>query len=180
MDHKDISRILFTPQQIADKVIELGRKISFDYADKRLAVVGVLRGGVVFCADLIRHIQLPLELSFIETSSYKNGTTSQGTVDIVASSSFTPEGFDVLIVEDIIDTGNTLNAVCQRFLEQGARSVKTCCMLDKPSRRKLPLFADYVGFTIPDKFVVGYGLDYANRYRNLPYIGILSRRVYEN
>ena len=177
--HSDLDRILFTEEQIAKKVEEIGRLITRDYAGKRLAVVGVLRGGAVFCADLIRQIKIPIELSFIEASSYKNGTVPQGDVDISASRGFDASGLHVLIVEDIIDTGNTLHAVRERFLQQGALSVKTCCILNKPSRRKVDITADYVGYDIPDEFVVGYGLDYANRYRNLPYIGVLSRSVYE-
>ena len=177
--HGDLERVLFTEEQIARKVEEIGARITRDYAGKRLAVVGVLRGGAVFCADLIRRIKLPVELSFIEASSYKNGTSPQGGVDITASRGFKAEGFHVLIVEDIIDTGNTLHAVRRMFLRQGALSVKTCCMLNKPSRRKADITADYAGYDIPDEFVVGYGMDYANRYRNLPYIGVLSRSVYE-
>lgn len=179
MKHSDIYRVLFTRRQIAHRVKELGAQITRDYFGKRLAVVGVLRGGAVFCADLIRYIKLPIELSFIEASSYKNDTVPQGGVNISASRGFEAEGLHVLVVEDIIDTGNTLHAVCERFLRQGALSVKTCCILNKPSRRKVDMTADYVGFDIPDEFVVGYGLDYANRYRNLPYIGVLSRSVYE-
>ena len=142
-------------------------------------MIGVLRGGSIFCSDLIRNITIPMELSFIEASSYKDGTTPQGEVKINISRGFSAKGLNILIAEDIIDTGHTLYAVRERLLAEGALSVKMCCILNKPSRRQAKITADYVGFDIPDEFVVGYGLDYANKYRNLPYIGILSRKVYE-
>lgn len=176
---KEIERVLFSEEQIKNRVEELGRQLSEEYAGKDLAVVGVLRGGAVFCADLIRAMNIPLELSFIEASSYKNATTPQGEVSITFSKGFSAEGMHILIAEDIIDTGHTLKAVRERLLAAGALSVKTCCILNKPSRREAEITADYVGFDIPDEFVVGYGLDYAGKYRNLPYIGILSRSVYE-
>ena len=174
-----IERVLYTEEDIARRVKELGEQISRDYDGKPLAVIGVLRGGAVFCADLIRAISVPLELSFIEASSYKNATTPQGEVSINISKGFFAKGMHILIAEDIIDTGHTLYAVRERLLKEGALSVKTCCILNKPSRRQAQITADYVGFDIPDEFVVGYGLDYANKYRNLPYIGVLSRKVYE-
>lgn len=174
-----IERVLFTEEQIAARVKELGEQISRDYAGKPLAVIGVLRGGAVFCVDLIRQISVPLELSFIEASSYQNGTTPQTEVKISISRGFTAKGLNILIAEDIIDTGHTLKAVRERLLAEGALSVKTCCILNKPARRQTEIDVDYIGFDIPDEFVVGYGLDYANKYRNLPYIGILSRSVYE-
>lgn len=174
-----ISKVLFSEEQIKGRVKELGEAIKRDYEGQPLAVIGVLRGGAVFCADLIRHIDLPLELSFIEASSYKDGTTPQGEVSISISKGFSAKGLNILIAEDIIDTGHTLKAVREKLLAAGAVSVKTCCILNKPSRRQTEITADYVGFDIPDEFVVGYGLDYAGKYRNLPYIGILDRRVYE-
>lgn len=172
-------RVLFSEEQIKNRVRELGRQLSREYAGKELAVVAVLRGGAVFCADLIRAIDLPLELSFIEASSYKNSTVPQGKVSISFSKGFSAAGLHILIAEDIIDTGHTLKAVRERLFAAGALSVKTCCILNKPSRREAEISADYVGFDIPDEFVVGYGLDYAGKYRNLPYIGILPRSVYE-
>ena len=174
-----ISKVLFSEEQIKNRVKELGEAIKRDYEGQPLAVIGVLRGGAVFCADLIRHIDLPLELSFIEASSYKDSTTPQGEVKISISRGFSAKGRHILIAEDIIDTGHTLKAVKERLLADGALSVKTCCILNKPSRRQAEIDADYVGFDIPDEFVVGYGLDYANMYRNLSYIGMLSRSVYE-
>ena len=174
-----ISKVLFSEEQIEARVKELGEAIKRDYEGQPLAVIGVLRGGAVFCADLIRAIDIPLELSFIEASSYKDATTPQGDVWVSYSKDFTAAGKHILIAEDIIDTGHTLKAVKERLLKEGALSVKTCCILNKPSRRQANITADYVGFDIPDEFVVGYGLDYASKYRNLPYIGILSRKVYE-
>ncbi len=174
-----IEKVLYSEEDIARRVKELGEQISRDYEGKPLAVIGVLRGGAVFCADLIRNITVPMELSFIEASSYKNATTPQGEVSIQISRGFSAKGLHILIAEDIIDTGHTLYAVRERLLAEGALSVKMCCILNKPSRRQAQITADYVGFDIPDEFVVGYGLDYANKYRNLPYIGILSRKVYE-
>ncbi|HIU61906.1 MAG TPA: hypoxanthine phosphoribosyltransferase [Candidatus Coproplasma excrementigallinarum] len=174
-----ISRVLYTEEQIRRRVEELGKQITEEYKGKPLAVIGVLRGGSVFCSDLIRNIDIPMELSFIEASSYKDGTKPQGEVSISFSKGFTAKGLNILIAEDIIDTGHTLKTVRDRLLAEGALSVRMCCILDKPSRRQAEITADYVGFTIPDEFVVGYGLDYAGKYRNLPYIGILSRSVYE-
>ena len=174
-----IERVLYSEEDIAKRVKELGEQISRDYKGKPLAVIGVLRGGSIFCSDLIRNITIPMELSFIEASSYKDGTTPQGEVKINISRGFSAKGLNILIAEDIIDTGHTLYAVRERLLAEGALSVKMCCILNKPSRRQAKITADYVGFDIPDEFVVGYGLDYANKYRNLPYIGILSRKVYE-
>ena len=168
-----IEKVLYSEEEIARRVKELGEEISRDYEGKPLAVIGVLRGGAVFCADLIRNISVPMELSFIEASSYKNATTPQGEVSIQISRGFSAKGLHIL------DTGHTLYAVRERLLAEGALSVKMCCILNKPSRRQAQITADYVGFDIPDEFVVGYGLDYANKYRNLPYIGILSRKVYE-
>lgn len=176
---KVIERVLFTEEQIKSRVAELGRQLSREYEGKDFVVMGVLRGGAVFCADLIRAIDIPLELSFIEASSYKDATTPQGDVWVSYSKDFTAAGKHILIAEDIIDTGHTLKAVKERLLKEGALSVKTCCILNKPSRRQANITADYVGFDIPDEFVVGYGLDYASKYRNLPYIGIISRKVYE-
>lgn len=174
-----IERVLFTEEQIKARVKELGEVITREYGGMPLTVLGVLRGGAIFCADLIREIKLPLTLSFIEASSYKDSTTPQGEVKISISRGFSAKGRHILIAEDIIDTGHTLKAVKERLLNDGALSVKTCCILNKPSRRQAEIDADYVGFDIPDEFVVGYGLDYASMYRNLPYIGVLSRSVYE-
>lgn len=171
--HTEITKVLYTEQQIADRVSELGRQITEEYAGKPLIVAGVLCGGSVFCTDLIRKINLPVTLMFIRASSYGNGTDSSGKVNI----NFLGEDFSgkhVLVAEDIIDTGFTMAAVKKELLARGALSVKLCCILDKPSRRKIETSADYIGFTIPDEFVVGYGLDYAGMYRNLPYVGVVE------
>ena len=169
-----IERVLYSEEDIAKRVKELGEQISRDYEGKPLAVIGVLRGGSIFCSDLIRNITIPMELSFIEASSYKDGTTPQGEVKINISRGFSAKGLNILIAEDIIDTGYTMAAVKKELLARGALSVKLCCILDKPSRRKIETSADYIGFTIPDEFVVGYGLDYADMYRNLPYVGVVE------
>ena len=153
-----IERVLFTEEQIKNRVAEMGRELSKKYEGKPLIVLGVLRGGAIFCADLVRAMDIPLEISFIQTSSYQAGTTSSGNVIIEISKGFSAEGRHILIAEDIIDTGHTLKAVKERLYELGALSVETCCILNKPARRQTEITADYVGFDIPDEFVVGYGL----------------------
>mgnify|MGYP002796948958 FL=1 len=175
-----IERVLYSEEDIAKRVKELGEQISRDYEGKPLAVIGVLRGGSIFCSDLIRNITIPMELSFIEASSYKDGTTPQGEVKINISRGFSAKGLNILIAEDIIDTGHTLYAVRERLLAEGALSVKMCCILNKPSRRQAKITADYVGFDIPDEFVVGYGLDYAQNPPNPPYIRIFSQKFKKN
>lgn len=171
--------ILYSREQISAKVKELGLRISQDYKGKDLLVIGVLKGAFVFMADLIREIDLPLELDFISVSSYGASTMSSGEVRIVKDLDYPLEGKDVLLVEDIIDTGLTLNYIREIFKKRNPRSVKICCLLDKPSRRESPVRAEYVGFSIEDHFVVGYGLDYAGKYRNYPAVCILKPAVYE-
>lgn len=176
---QDIEEILLTEQQIKAKIAELGRIITQEYQGKDLLVVGILKGAFVFMADLVKEIKLPINLDFMVVSSYGASTKTSGVVRIVKDLDEEIEGRHVLVVEDIIDTGLTLNYLVGILQSRNPASVKTCTLLDKPERRKVPFTPDFNGFSIPDKFVVGYGLDYAERYRNLPYIGIPKARVYE-
>lgn len=176
--HQDVERILFTEQQLASRVKELGLQIAGDYAGKDLVIASVLRGSYIFMADLTRAIELPLTVDFMAVSSYGAGTVSSGQVEIKKDLSDSIEGKDLLIVEDILDSGNTLYYLIDVLAARKPASIKICTLLDKPERRTKPIHADYLGFTIPDAFVVGYGLDYDEKYRNLPYIGILKPSVY--
>ena len=169
-----IKEVLLTKEQIAQKVEELGAQITQDYEGKELVLVGVLRGSVPFFADLIRAIDMPVILDFISVSSYGASTQSSGVVRFQKDLDTPLEGKEVLIIEDIVDTGLTLRYLIESMKGRGADAVSTCCLLDKPGRRKVDVKADYTGFFIPDEFVVGYGLDYNQQYRNLPYIGVLD------
>jgi hypoxanthine phosphoribosyltransferase len=176
---KDIEKVYYSEETLHKIVAELGKKISEDYKDKNLLLVSVLKGSVVFMADLMREITVPCEIDFMCVSSYKDGTTSSGAVKIIKDLDINLEGKDVLIVEDILDSGRTLSYLKSILMTRNPRSFKICTLLDKPERRAVPdLFADYSGAEVPDEFVVGYGLDYAEKYRNLPYIGVLKREVY--
>ena len=175
----DIERVLFTEEQLADAVAKLGAQITKDYAGKDLMVVGVLKGCAPFLVDLIRHIDLPLTMDFMAVSSYGSGTKTSGVVRILKDLNQPVEGKDLLIVEDILDSGMTLKYLTNLLSERNANSIRIATLMDKPERRKVDLHADYVGFSVPDAFIVGYGLDYAEQYRNLPYVGILSPKVYE-
>ncbi len=177
--HDDVKEILFSQDQINKKVSELGNIITNDYKNKDLLVVGVLKGANIFMSDLIRSINLPLEIDFIVASSYGKSTQSSGVVKIVKDLDYSIEGRDVLIVEDIIDTGLTLNYLMTNFKSRGVNSIKICTLLDKPKRREIELNIDYCGFEIPDVFIVGYGIDFAERYRNLPYLASLKSEIYE-
>lgn len=174
-----IDKILLTEEQIQTRIRELGAVLTAEYADKNPVIVGVLKGVVVFYADMIRQIKAPCQIDFMWISSYK-GTVSSG-MTIRQDISADIRGRHVLILEDIYDTGNSLTFTVEHLLAKGPASVKICTLLDKPERRKpgITLQADYVGFTIPNEFVVGYGLDYNEQYRNLPYVGILKPEVYE-
>lgn len=176
---KDLASILITEEQLKAKVAELGKQISKDYKGKKLLVISILKGAVVFMTDLIRSIDADLEVDFMVVSSYGSGTCSTNSLNIRLDLSRPVDGCDILIAEDIIDSGNTLSKVKNMLLQRQPASLKIATLLDKPSRRQSPIEADYCGFTIPDEFVVGYGLDYDEKYRNLPYIGILDRKVYE-
>ncbi len=180
MMEQDMQQILFTQEQVSARIREMAAEITRDYQGKSPLVVGVLRGCFVFMADLVRGLELPLTLDFMSASSYGAGTTSSGLVKIRLDLHDDIAGRDVLLVEDILDTGNTLSKLVQELKNRGPASLKLCVLLDKPERRTKPIEADYVGFTIPDAFVVGCGLDYDQKYRQLPYIGILKPSVYGN
>ncbi|MGC4090634.1 MAG: hypoxanthine phosphoribosyltransferase [Polyangiaceae bacterium] len=165
---------LITESQIAERVAELGRAISAEYADKELVLVCVLKGSFVFAADLVRRIESPLRIEFFGVKSYGAQTSSSGVVQITLDLAHPIEGKHVLIVEDIVDTGLTLSYLSEQLRARGPASVKVCALLHKPARMKREVSIDYLGFTIDDVFVVGYGLDYAERHRNLPYIGVVS------
>ncbi|MBQ6398988.1 MAG: hypoxanthine phosphoribosyltransferase [Clostridia bacterium] len=178
--YQDLDRLLVTRQKIREKVQELGRRITEDYQGKEPVLVCILKGACVFFADLIREIDLPLSLDFMAISSYGSATKTSGVVRILKDLDQTILGKDVIIVEDIVDSGVTLNYLKQILRQRGAATLKIAALLDKPARRKIPdLKVDYVCFDIPDAFVVGYGLDYDQRYRNLPDIGVLSPAIYE-
>ena len=175
----DIRAVLVSEQQLKDKVAQLGAQISQDYADKDLVLVSILKGAVVFMADLMRAVTIPCSIDFMVVSSYGAGTTTTGLVKIIKDLDSDLSGKDVLIVEDILDTGVTLSNLVPMLKMRNPNSVKICTILDKPSRRKADIQPDYEGFQVPDEFVVGYGLDYDERYRNLPYVGVLKPEVYE-
>ena len=174
----DIAEVLVDEKAISEKVRELGDRIAADYRGKDLVLVSILKGALPFLADLMRNIPIPLRLDFLEVSSYGAATESSGVVRILKDLASPIEGRDVLVVEDILDTGHTLAFVLEHLRSQRPDSLRLCTLLDKPARRIVPITIDYRGFEIPDKFVVGYGLDYAERYRNLPFIGVLKPEVY--
>ena len=162
--------IRFTEEDISNKVKELGYKISQDYLDSDFIMIGLLRGSFIFLADIVREIGKPIVVDFITTSSYENSEVSNGTVKILSDIRENIENKDVLLIDDIMDSGNTLKYVKEYIMSKKPKSVKTCVLLDKPSRREVEITPDYVGFTIDDWFIVGYGLNYGDKYRNLPYI----------
>lgn len=174
----DLSRILVTREEIAEAVARLGKQITEDYRGKELMLVGILKGAVVFFSDLVREIDLPLKMEFMAVSSYGAATKTTGVVNLVKDIKVDITGMHVLIVEDIVDSGMTLSYLSKYLSTRGAASIKIATLLDKPERRRVDLKADYHCFTIPDEFVVGYGLDYAEKYRNLPDIGVLDPKVY--
>ncbi|KRM99716.1 hypoxanthine phosphoribosyltransferase [Loigolactobacillus rennini] len=177
--HQDIERILYDQAAIARVTKKLGAQLTKDYAGKNPLVICVLKGAMLFMADLVRQIDTHLEMDFLDVSSYQGGTKSTGEVKIIKDLDIPLKNRDVLIVEDIIDTGRTLNYLVNLFKYRQAKSVKICTLLDKPETRVLPVHSDYVGYTVPNAFLVGYGLDYEENYRNLPYVGILKSSVYE-
>ncbi|MDA7028365.1 hypoxanthine phosphoribosyltransferase [Bacillus sp. CLL-7-23] len=176
----DIEKILISEEEIKNKVKELGATLTEEYNDKFPLAIGVLKGAMPFMADLLKHIDTYLEMDFMDVSSYGNSTVSSGEVKILKDLDTSVEGRDILIIEDIIDSGLTLSYLVELFRYRKAKSIKIVTLLDKPSGRKADIKADYVGFEVPNAFVVGYGLDFAERYRNLPYIGVLKPSVYEN
>lgn len=175
----DIKEVLFSEEVINSKVKELGERISENYKDKQLLLVGVLKGSVLFTSDLMKNITIPCEVDFMAVSSYGNATESSGVVRILKDLDYSIEGKDILIVEDIIDSGTTLDYLLKYFKGRGANSVAIATLLNKSARRKVNIDVDYIGFEVPDEFIVGYGIDYAEKYRNLPFIGALKREVYE-
>ncbi|MDR3207269.1 MAG: hypoxanthine phosphoribosyltransferase [Oscillospiraceae bacterium] len=176
---RDIERVLWDEKEIAAKVAELGAAITKDYQGKTPLLVGVLKGSFVFMADLARRIDLPCEVDFMSVSSYGKKSETTGAVRIIKDLDANIEGRDILVVEDILDSGVTLSYIMSVMRVAGPASIALCTLLDKPSRRQVPVELRYKGFETPDEFVVGYGLDYAGRYRNLPYIGVLKRSIYE-
>ena len=178
MLEKDILKVLVTQEEIAEAVARLGKTLTEDYKDKEVVVVGILRGAAIFMADIIRAMDCYLTIDFMDVSSYGEAFQSSGEVKIVKDLDTRVEGKDILIVEDIIDTGKTLKSLKELFEERNAASVKIATLLDKPEGRLVEIEADYTCFTIPNEFVVGYGLDYDENYRNLPYVGVLKEEVY--
>lgn len=173
----DIKEVLYNEEEIAKKVEEIAEKINADYKEG-LVAIGILKGSIPFMADLIRKINVPLVIDFMDVTSY-DGSTSSGEVRILKDLSTKIEGKDVLIIEDIIDTGITLSYLTEVLKSRGVKSLKLCTLLTKPARRSEKITVDYVGYEIEDNFVVGYGMDYNEKYRNLPYIGILDEKVYK-
>ena len=178
MLEKDIQEVLFSQQQLEERVDQIAQEITRDYAGKEIVLISVLRGSFVFMADLCRRIDLPCTIDFMSVSSYGKGTSSSGQVQITKDLSGDISGKHILVVEDILDSGNTLSYLLKLLEQRAPASIRLCTLLDKPERRVKPVEVHYSGFTIPDAFVVGYGLDYAEHYRNLPYIGILKPEVY--
>ncbi|MBE6732486.1 MAG: hypoxanthine phosphoribosyltransferase [Ruminococcaceae bacterium] len=175
--NKDVEKILVSKEEIKEVCQRLGKQISEDYKDKKLLLVSVLKGSVVFLADLMREITCDCEIDFMAVSSY-SGTKTTGVVKFKKDMDVDPDGQDILIVEDILDSGITLSYLKKVLIDRNAASVKVCAFLDKPANRQTDIKAEYVGAVVPDEFIIGYGLDYNEKYRNLPYVGVLKREVY--
>lgn len=175
----DIEKVLISESELKEKVRELGSKISEDYKGKNLLLVSILKGSVIFMSDLMRSISIYCSIDFMCVSSYGRGKETSGVVKIIKDLDIPLEGYDILIVEDILDSGVTLNYLKGLLLSRNPNSIKICTLLDKPVRRQVEVIPDYVGFEVPDEFVVGYGLDYIEKYRNLPFVGVLKPKVYE-
>ena len=178
MIHEDVEEVLLTGDEVQARVVELGAQLAADYKGRDPVLVSVLKGSIIFLADLVRAMPIPLSIDLMEVSSYGASTETSGQVRILKDLSSSIEGREVIVVEDIIDTGLTLNYLLRYLHDKGPASIRICCLLDKPARRLAPIEIDYRGFTIPDRFVIGYGLDYGERYRNLPYVGVLRPSVY--
>ncbi|MBE6761049.1 MAG: hypoxanthine phosphoribosyltransferase [Ruminococcaceae bacterium] len=176
--HEDIEKVLFSKEQIKEIVTRLGAEISNDYKDKNLLLVGILKGSVVFMADLMRELTIPCNIEFMALSSYGSSTRSSGVVRVLKDLSIDIKDYDVLIIEDILDSGNTLSQLKAMLEMRSPKSLKICTFFDKPERRTADITADYVGAVIPDAFIVGYGLDYAEKYRNLSYVGVIKPEIY--
>ena len=176
----DIEKVLIDEQELTDIVMRLGKQISEDYKDKDLLLVSILKGSIMFMADLMRAITIPCNIDFMAVSSYGSGAKTSGVVKILKDLDKSIEGKDLLIVEDILDSGKTLNYLTEILMARNPNSIKICTLFDKPERREVNIYADYIGTKVPNEFIVGYGLDYNEYYRNLPYIGALKRSVYED
>lgn len=172
--NNDVKKVLYSEKEISEIVTSLGAQISEDYKEKNLLMVSVLKGSVVFMSDLMRAVTIPCEIDFMAVSSYGNKTASSGTVRILKDLDRDISGYDVLLVEDILDSGKTLNYLIELLYARNPASIRICTLFDKPDRREVDIYADYKGLLVPDEFIVGYGLDYAEKYRNLPYIGVLK------
>lgn len=175
----DIQEVLINEEALEKRIKELGAEISETYKHTTPILIGILKGSIVFFADLIRTIKLPIEVEFLKASSYGSGARSSGKVSLENDLHFEVKGKDILLIEDIVDTGNTLKFLLASFKKLDVKSVRVCSLLDKPDRREQSVNADFIGFEIPNEFVVGYGLDYDQKYRNLPFIGILKPEKYE-
>ena len=178
MLERDIEKVLVTKEQIQEKTKELGQQIARDYEGKNPLVIGILKGAIPFMADLVREMDIHLEMDFMDVSSY-TGTTSTRDIRILKDLDRSIKGINILLVEDIVDTGHTLKAITSLLNNKGANDIKTVSLLDKPSRREVEINADFVGFEIPNEFVIGIGLDFDEKYRQLPYIGILKDELYQ-
>lgn len=176
--NNDIKSVLYSEEDISKIVAELGAAISEDYKDKNLLMVSVLKGSVVFMSDLMRHVTIPCEIDFMAVSSYGNNTKSNGTVRILKDLDRDINGYDLLLVEDILDSGKTLNYLIEMLYARNPASIRICTLFDKPERREVDIFPDYKGGSVPDEFIVGYGLDFAEKYRNLPYVGVLKDELH--
>lgn len=176
----DIQEVLITEEELKQKIKELGQKLSEEYAGRTPLVICVLKGAFIFMADLVKAITVPVEMDFMAVSSYGASTKSSGVVKIIKDLDVSVEGRDILIVEDIIDSGLTLSYLIELLRNRNAATISVVTLFDKPAGRTVDLEADYIGFVLPDEFVVGYGLDYAERYRNLPYVGVLKPEIYSN
>ncbi len=174
----DIQEVLYSEETIAEMVKRVGAEISRDYKGKNLLLVSVLKGSVAFMADLMRAINIPVRIDFMSVSSYGSGTKTSGVVKIIKDLDIELEGYDILIVEDILDSGKTLHYLVNMLKNRNPASIEICTLFDKPERREVEVFAKYKGCDIPDAFIVGYGLDYDEKYRNLPYVGVLKPEVY--
>lgn len=175
----DVEKIILSESEIGKKISEMGAQISKDYSGKDLMLVGVLKGSVIFMAELLKNITIPCTMDFMAVSSYGNSTTTSGVVRILKDLDFEIEGRHVLIVEDIIDSGITLRYLMEYLKGRKPASIEIACLLNKQERRKVEISAKYIGFDVPDYFLVGYGLDYAEKYRNLPYVGVLKEKIYK-
>ena len=175
----DIKEVYYSAEELQDVVKRLGREISEYYKDKNLLLVSILKGSVVFMADLMRAIDIPCRIDFMAVSSYGSGTKTSGIVKVQKDLDINLEGYDLLLVEDILDSGKTLFYVREMLKTRNPASIRICTLFDKPDRREADIHADYKGVDVPDEFIVGYGLDYDEKYRNLPYIGVLKPEVYE-